>query len=369
MASAVNNDEKEMELFALFQSHADGIIDDEEMFLLLNQQESNSSNPVFPYWRYPSFDISIMTEDECNAEFRFKKHDIERLCIALAMPDVVETVNRLVVPAPEALCILLRRLAYPCRYNDMIPRFGRSVPDLSVIFNHMVRFMYDNFGHLLSSFDQRWLQQDKLASYADVIYAKSGALQNCWGFIDGTVRACCRPGINQRSFYNGHKRFHGLKFQSVVCPNGLIANLYGPVEGKRHDSSLLAESGLLEKLEMFSFAPDGTPLCIYGDPAYPLRTHLQTGFTGAQLTADEERFNQKMSSVRVSVEWVFGDIIRHFAFVDFKKNLKVSLSPIGKMYVVSAILQNVHTCLYGSTTSTFFGLDPPSLEDYITSHK
>ena len=58
----------------------------------------------------------------------------------------------------------------------MIPRFGRSVPDLSVIFNQMVRLMYDNFGQLLSSFDQRWLQQDKLASYADVIYAKSGKI-------------------------------------------------------------------------------------------------------------------------------------------------------------------------------------------------
>ena len=29
--------------------------------------------------------------------------------------------------------------------------------------------------------------------------------------------------------YNGHKRAHGLKFQSVVIPNGLIAHLYGPV--------------------------------------------------------------------------------------------------------------------------------------------
>ena len=29
--------------------------------------------------------------------------------------------------------------------------------------------------------------------------------------------------------YNGHKRVHGIKFQSVVAPNGLIANLYRPV--------------------------------------------------------------------------------------------------------------------------------------------
>ena len=33
----------------------------------------------------------------------------------------------------------------------------------------------------------------------------------------------------QRIVYNGHKRVHGLKFQSVALPNGLIANMYGPV--------------------------------------------------------------------------------------------------------------------------------------------
>ena len=53
--------------------------------------------------------------------------------------------------------------------------------------------------------------------------------------------------------YNGHKRVHAIKFQSVVAPNGLIANLYGPVEGKRHDSGMLGDSGLLGKLQQHSF--------------------------------------------------------------------------------------------------------------------
>ena len=35
----------------------------------------------------------------------------------------------------------------------------------------------------------------------------------------------------QRSLYNGHKRVHAIKFQSVVAPNGLIANLYGQLKG------------------------------------------------------------------------------------------------------------------------------------------
>ena len=43
----------------------------------------------------------------------------------------------------------------------------------------------------------------------------------CFGFIDGTVRPISRPGQHQRIVYNGHKRVHSLKFQSVALPNGL----------------------------------------------------------------------------------------------------------------------------------------------------
>ncbi|KIJ29878.1 hypothetical protein M422DRAFT_268662 [Sphaerobolus stellatus SS14] len=29
--------------------------------------------------------------------------------------------------------------------------------------------------------------------------------------------------------YNGHNRIHCLKYQAVVIPNGILANLYGPL--------------------------------------------------------------------------------------------------------------------------------------------
>ena len=78
-----------------------------------------------------------------------------------------------------------------------------------------------------------------------------------------------------------------------------------------------------------------------------------------------EMFNGSMSSVRVSVEWLFGDILNYFKFLDFKKNLKVGLSNIGKTYVVCALMRNALTCLYGNQTSEFFELDPPSLQEYF----
>ena len=133
-------------------------------------------------------------------------------------------------------------------------------------------------------------------------------------------------------------------------------------EGKKHDAAMLADSGLLNDLEHHSFSPTGNPMCIYGDPAYPLHTYLQAPFRNAPLTAQMEDFNKSMSSVCSSVEWIFGDIVSSFKFLDFKKNLKIGLSTVGKLYIVSALMRNALTCLYGNSTSAFFALDPPSLE-------
>lgn len=106
-----------------------------------------------------------------------------------------------------------------------------------------------------------------LQNYADIIHAKGVPLNNCWGFIDGTVRPVSRPGKHPCTLYNRHKRIHAIKFQSVVAPNGLITNLYGPVIGKRHDSGMLAESGLLGDLQ---HSPDGQPLCVWR-PSLPYK--------------------------------------------------------------------------------------------------
>ena len=63
----------------------------------------------------------------------------------------------------------------------------------------------------------------------------------------------------------------------------------------------------------------GNPYCIYGDPAYPLRVHLQAPFRNRALTPQMMDFNQSMSSVRESVEWLFNDVTNYFKFLDLKK--------------------------------------------------
>ena len=128
---------------------------------------------------------------------------------------------------------------------------------------------------------------------------------------------------------------------------------------------MLTEFRLLRELQRNAISPTGQPFCVYGDPGYPLRMHLQGPFKNAYLTSQIQQFNKSMSEVRISVEWLFNDINNYFKFMDFKKNLKVGLSSVGKMYIVSGLLRNALTCLYGNSTSKFFDIQPPSLEDYF----
>ncbi|CAH3163303.1 unnamed protein product, partial [Porites lobata] len=292
--------------------------------------------------------------------FRFGKDDILHLCEALELPEFYTGHQGSVFTGIEALMVMLRRLAYPNRLCDLVDIFGRAEPELSII----VDDIYTRFNHLLSSLDLTWLDP---AHFAQVIHQKGAPLDQCWGFIDGTAQQIARPLRNQQIMFSGHKRIHCIKFQSVMAPNGLIAHLYGPLEGKRHDAFMLGVSGLLPQLERIT-KPDGEPYVVYGDPAYGISRHIIAPFRGAHLTPLQQQFNSDMSKVRASVEWGFGKISQYFAYLDFHKNLKVLLQPVRKYYAVGALLANCHTCLYGSVTSSFFELEPPSLEVYLSNN-
>ena len=125
------------------------------------------------------------------------------------------------------------------------------------------------------------------------------------------------------------------------------------MEGKRHDSAMLAQYDILNELQQCSFNTQGDVLCIYGDPAYPLRPQLQGPFKGAVITEQQQQWIKSvyMSQVRIAVEWLFGDIVNYFKFLDFKKNLKAwksTVVPICMAHQLQNILALTHPLLYKS---------------------
>ena len=140
--------------------------------------------------------------------------------------------------------------------------------------------------------------------------------------------------------------------------------MYGPLEGRFHDMTLYGRSGLDDILQE-KMIINSTQYYIYGDPAYVIRPWLQVGFKGTDLSADRLEFNQRMSRVRMSVEWGFKEIKRYFPRLAFPRQLKTLEVPVGLLYLVGSLLANFRCCLYGSQASLYFECPPPSLLEYV----
>ncbi|KAL3208685.1 hypothetical protein MRX96_038865 [Rhipicephalus microplus] len=244
-------------------------------------------------------DIDAIDGTTFYRNFRFQKGDLDDLIVGLLIPGEVMSAQRVRVSDREALCMTLRRLAYPNRLCD-----------LETIFNR---------------------HSSVISKPATVFTGRAPERCSTSGFIDGTARRIYRPSKLQQEHYSGHKRFHCQKYQAVMCANRIICQLDSPFRGRRHDAGILKDTRLYENI------------------VKPYQAH----------------FNKCMSTVRQAVEWGFGNVAADFAFVDFHKNLKVTCPSVGRMYKVATLLTNCRTCLYDSQVSMYFGLEQPSLSDYL----
>lgn len=339
--------------------------------------KANNNMPLLQMWLIMAFlrrkqeqaglfmepvNIRLIRAEECRRMTRFYPKDLEAVRIKLGIPNRLKTSTGCVCRGYEGLLITMLRFSYPSRWEDIKRQLGIGVSKMKSIFYHVLRLVDDRWKHLLKIDWHRVRPQ--LQRFADAIFAMAPT-EYCWGFIDGTIRPICRPTYWQRVAYSGHKRFHGIKFQSILTPDGLIVHMFGPIEGRRHDSHMLRLSALLLELQQFSRDDNGAIFYIYGDPAYPLSEYLMCGFKPA-VTPEEMEFNTKMSTVRESVEWGFQKVQMLWGYVDFRRKMKVFQVPVSTLYTTATLFTNIHTCLYGAQTSQYFNLDPPTLDQYLT---
>ena len=89
-----------------------------------------------------------------------------------------------------------------------------------------------------------------------------------------------------------------------------------------------------------------------------------------------------MSRLRIVAEWAFKEMITTFGFLDYAKNQKHLLQPVGTQFRVAALLHNAHVCLHRPQIAQYFQIayeneeneedfieeelfEPPTLEDYF----
>ncbi|KAE9084974.1 hypothetical protein PF010_g20629, partial [Phytophthora fragariae] len=115
-----------------------GLVSIEEAFCLV----SRVPDPRPALSLSGAFNFNALGDGDGRFSFRFWKCDVVRLHDALGLEAVYKLPSRVSVTDMEALCVVLRRLAYPGRYGDLCVHFGRSRPALCMIFRFMIDLLY-----------------------------------------------------------------------------------------------------------------------------------------------------------------------------------------------------------------------------------
>jgi hypothetical protein len=209
-------------------------------------------------------------------------------------------------------------------------------------------------------------------------------------FIDGTDIYVERPGganKYQRSLFSGHHRQHAILYLVGATTNGIIATLDGPFPGSCNDAGAYAQAGVENRLRRLlapanAGLPVGHRICAAADGGFPISDVLQTRIVAPVLTPAQILYNTALSSVRESIEWVIGKVFTLWEYINWcvpplfcssklpntffrYMCLSVGRSPVGIVCEIAFFLTNCHVCFNGSESSSFFGIDPPTIEEYL----
>ena len=221
------------------------------------------------------------------------------------------------------------------------------------------------------------MHPQQLREYASTLSNFGAPSSSVIGFIDCTIRPTCHPGVHQDLVYTGYKKCHGMKYQAIVTPNGLIAHLSGPYRAPQNDRGVLRESGLVEYLEKYVIQPGSTPndppsrrfFQVYGDSAYGVSEVMIGPYQSVRgQSGDEAAWNTAMGGVRISVEHGFGLVLQDWPWLNCFWRQRIWGTACGVMYRVAVLLSNAHACLVPNQTSIRYGCEPPTLEEYFHAY-
>lgn len=316
----------------------------------------------------------------CAVDCFISQAELQELIIAMNVPHFHTTAERDKFTILEGLCILLRRLVFPCRWMDVVWLFGRSASSLSRIFHYMLQFITENYNHLFAFNVHRF--RHRLSFWSQVVRAQCpNAYMYVALFLDGTMRPMCRPGpcmsdlpvgISrsdvQRAQYDGRKKRHGFKYHTVIAPNGLCVHGYGPVDGRRHDTTIVRESGLWDS-HFDLTGVDGIDYMIYADSAYAVTRNMLTPYRNVRPGSVEAALNTTMARARtVASENMYGLVTNTFQTIDFIRWQRAFWTSPSKQYLCAIFFYNVMLCLRGyNKVSSFFNCDGevPTLLEYL----
>ena len=202
----------------------------EELLLMMQQQHQrisvNRHDPNIEWGRQQQLNDTSNSECIYNCCMRWDiLHHMFRVLwpkLRLHLEGLLESIRcayRYTVCYETGCLVLLYRYSRPRQLSqDMEHIFGMRRSKLSAIIQTFSSALY----HVsLPYLSDPSIGHQQMPYYSQLIKMKTGnVIDIMWGFIDGTIRKTACPIHNQRTVYTRFKKCHGIKFQSVLVPDG-----------------------------------------------------------------------------------------------------------------------------------------------------
>lgn len=229
-------------------------------------------------------------------------------------------------------------MASCAEYRNVAKAFGVSITSV-----HRYLYLFCNALSKRKHTYIKWYTDEDAAAIADNTRGKYIYPQSI-GAIDGT-HIPVTPPLDGKADYLCRKGYPSIVVQAVTDGNCIFRDVYANTPGSAHDASVFRRSPLHGFLDRkmpkrdIELNGDTVPLHILGDPAYPISQHIVKGYTGRNLTNEQESFNVYLSSARMIVEISFGKLKSRFRIL--RKTIDADISIAPKIITACCILHNI----------------------------
>ncbi|XP_043213620.1 protein ANTAGONIST OF LIKE HETEROCHROMATIN PROTEIN 1-like [Amphibalanus amphitrite] len=295
--------------------------------------------------------MQVWEDDRWRENFRMTKTSFLKLVdLVRYKMEPKPTAVREPIPLEKRVAMALYNLASNMEYRVTANQFGSHK---TTVRKHLLGFC--------SAVVECMADYIQLPSAAEAIeiarrWEAKWSFPQAYGAIDGTHIPITAPSDGFRDYVN-RKGWPSIQLQAVCDDRYLFRNINCGAPGSSHDAGILAASPLQDHSPRLPKEPrmiEGVPvpLCLLGDPAYPLQPWLMKpyalslasaqsrGLTDEQqqLEAERESFNVYHSAGRMAIECAFGRLKGRWR--KLQKRIEVDVDKVPLIVSTCCILHN-----------------------------
>jgi len=280
---------------------------------------------------------------EWKENFRMSRKNFTELCDMLRpYLQRKSTKMREPISVETQIAAFLYYISDEGRYRKTANAFGISRASVSII---VKKVSCEIVKHLASVFIKLPTTKEETENLTTEFFEAHGFPQ-CIGAIDGTHIEIMEPREHYTDFIN-RKGYTSINVQAVCDYKYCFMDVVVKWPGSVHDARIFQNSeinkmfreGIIPACER-TLAPndDSIPICILGDPAYPLLPFLMKEFPGGGINDRERFFSYRLSSARITIENSFGRLKGRFRCL--QRAMDIDIKTLPKVIMACFVLHN-----------------------------